>query len=230
MQATKRYRVIILTFVWVLSALYVLRFVDRGWIPYDEGGLAQMAERVLGGELPHRDFDEIYTGGLSFVYSAAFKLLGVKLTSIRIVLYLFFLAFVPALYAIALRFASPLIAGTVTLLGVVWSVPNYFAGLPSWYNLFFATFGTLALIRHIETDQFKWLFIAGLCGGLSFLVKQSGLYYIAAAFLFLGYREQVLTSTGARNSKLNFSFFILKGFIYLAFLGAVVALIHSRLR
>src|SRR5437867_9252682 len=230
MQATKRYRVIILTFVWVLSALYVLRFVDRGWIPYDEGSLAQSAERVLAGELPHRDFDEIYTGGLSILYAAAFKILGVKLISIRIVLYLFFLAFVPALYGIALRFAPPLIAGAVTLLGVVWSVPNYFAGLPSWYNLFFATFGTLALIRHIETDQFKWLFIAGLCGGLSFLAKVSGLYYMVAVFLFLTYREQVLSNRGTRDSKPGFSFFILKGFIYLAFLGAVVALIHSRLR
>jgi len=220
----------VLIIIWVLSAVYVFRFVDRGWIPHDDGGLAHMAERVLAGELPHRDFDEIYTGGLSFLYAVAFKILGVKLISIRIVLYLFFLAFVPALYSIALRFASPLIAGAVTLLGVVWSVPNYFAGLPSWYNLFFATFGTLALIRHIETEQRRWLFIAGLCGGLSFLVKQSGLYYIAAAFLFLGYREQVLSSTGARNSKLNFSsFFILKGFVYLAFIGAIVPLLHSRL-
>src|SRR5206468_779695 len=164
------------------------------------GGLAHMAERVLAGELPHRDFDEIYTGGLSFLYAVAFKILGVKLISIRIVLYLFFLAFVPALYSIALRFASPLIAGAVTLLGVVWSVPNYFAGLPSWYNLFFATFGTLALIRHIETEQRMWLFIAGVCGGLSFLVKQSGLYYIAAIFLFLGYSAHEITTTVTGNS------------------------------
>ena len=220
---------IFLIIIWILSAVYVFTFVDRGWIPHDDGSLAQMAERVLGGELPHRDFDEIYTGGLSFLYAVAFKILGLKLISIRIVFFLFFLAFVPALYSIALRFASPLIAGAVTLLGVVWSVPNYFAGLPSWYNLFFATFGTLALIRHIETEQFKWLFIAGLCGGLSFLAKVSGLYYMVAVFLFLTYREQVLSNRGARDSKPGFSSFILKGFIYLAFLGAVFALIHSRL-
>src|SRR5438876_349386 len=132
MQATKRYRVIVLTFVWALSALYVLRFVDRGWIPYDEGSLAQSAERVLAGELPHRDFDELYTGGLSFLYALSFETLGVKLTSIRAVLLLFSLLYVPALYLIAARFVPPAIAGLVVLLCVAWSVPNYFAGLPAW--------------------------------------------------------------------------------------------------
>lgn len=220
-------RWVVLILICVLSAVYVFRFVDRGWIPHDDGSLAQMAERVLAGELPHRDFDEIYTGGLSFLYAAAFKVLGVKLVSIRIVLYLFFLTFVPALYSIALRFASPLVAGLVTLLGVVWSAPNYFAGLPSWYNLFFATFGTLALIRHIETGQFKWLFIAGLSGGLSFLAKVSGVYYIVAVFLFLTYREQVLSSSGTRP---NFSsFFVLKVCFCLVFLLSLIKLLHSRL-
>lgn len=221
---------IVLIIIWVLSAVYVFRFVDRGWIPHDDGILAQMAERVLSGELPHRDFDEIYTGGLSFLYAAAFKILGVKLMSIRIVLFLFFLAFVPALYSISVRLASPVIAGAVTLLGVVWSVPNYFAGLPSWYNLFFAIFGTLALIRHIETQQSKWLFIAGLCGGFSFLVKLGGIYYVAAVFLFLTYREQTLSVDETKHSEpICSSFVVLKGLIFFFFLGLLVLLLRSRL-
>src|SRR4029079_12822922 len=105
---------------------------DRGWIAHDDGAMAQMAERVLNGELPHRDFDEIYTGGLSFLYAASFKIFGIGLITIRIVLFTFFLAFVPAIYAIALRFTGPAMAALVTLVSVVWSVPNYFAGLPSW--------------------------------------------------------------------------------------------------
>jgi len=221
----------VLLIVWAISAAYLIYFVDRGWIPHDEGSLAHMAERVLHGELPHRDFDEFYTGGLSFLYAAAFRIFGVKLITIRIVLYLFFLAFVPALYSIALRFASPLIAGAVTLLGVVWSVPNYFTGLPSWYNLFFATFGTLALIRHIETQQRRWLFIAGLCGGISFLAKIVGIYYVAAAFLFLTHREQVISSKESRRSALNFSwFFFLKGTVFLFFIASLIVLIQYRLR
>jgi hypothetical protein len=230
MQQVYRSKNAILVIVWSLSALYVFGFVDRGWIPHDEGFLAQSAERVLLGELPHRDFDEVYTGGLSYLYAAAFNLLGVNLMSIRYVVFAFFLGFVPALYAIALRFVSPLLAGAVTLLGVVWSVPNYFAGIPSWYNLFFATFGAVALVRHVEAPHWKWLIVCGLCGGLSLLAKVSGIFYIMAAFLFLVYREQVLTrTTPLDRSTRSTAFFVLEIFVGLIFIGSLVVIIRPQL-
>ena len=118
----------------------------------------------------------------------------------------------------------------MTLLAVVWSVPNYFTGLPSWYNLFFATAGTFAIIRHVETRRSRWLLIAGLCGGFSITIKVAGLYYVAAALLFLMYREQVLSSDGSRLSKPYFSYFsLLKGLGYLSFFGAVTSLLWPRL-
>lgn len=230
MQRENSRKYTVLIFVWIISAVYVLGFVDRGWIPHDEGSLAQSAQRVLDGELPHRDFDEIYTGGLSFLYAAAFKSVGLNLFSIRIVLLIFFLGFVPSLYAIALRFASPLLAGAIALLGVAWSVPNYFAGVPSWYNLFFATFGTLALIRHVETQKPKWLFLAGLCGGFSSITKVSGIYYVIAALLFLTYRELFIASDRAQNRPMHsWAFFSLKGLVYACFLGFLIFLLRFRL-
>jgi hypothetical protein len=142
--------------------------------------------------MPHRDYDEAYTGGLTLLHAAAFRLFGTNLVSLRIVLFLFFLFFVAALFGIARRLVSPLPAVLVTLLCVAWSVPNYFASLPSWYNLFFATFGALALMRYLETGRRRWIFLAGLCGGVSVVFKIVGLYFIAAALLFLAYRESNL--------------------------------------
>lgn len=164
--------------------------LKRGWIPHDEGTLAQSAERVLDGQLPHKDFNEVYTGGLTYLNALAFRVLGVNLASMRYVLYLFFLAWIPALYYVALRFVSAFLAGSVTLLAVVWSVPNYAAPMPSWYNLFFATFGLMAILRYTESEERRWLFLAGLCGGISFLFKISGLYFVVGVLLFLAFREQ----------------------------------------
>jgi len=180
-----------LTVVWIVAALYLHGFAYRGWIPHDEGCLAHSAERVLAGELPHRDFDEVYSGGLSLLYALSFKAFGIKLTSIRTVVFLISLLYVPALYLIAARFVSPALAALVALFCVAWSLPNYFAGVPSWYNLFCATFGTLALLRHLDTGHRRWLFVAGLWGGASCLAKSAGVYYVAAAVLFLVYREQI---------------------------------------
>jgi hypothetical protein len=176
--------------VMVLGGIYAGSLLRIGWIPGDEGTLAQSALRVYRGELPHRDFSEAYTGGLSFLHALAFRGFGVNLFSLRIMSFLFFLAWLPALYYAARRFVNAPGAALVALTAVSWSYPNYVAAMPSWYNLFFATFGAAALLRYLEVRTSRWLFVAGVCGGASVLVKVTGLYYVAAVLLFLLFVEQ----------------------------------------
>jgi hypothetical protein len=182
---------------WLLTVAWLLPFVFRGWIPHDEGTLAQAAERVLQGELSHVDFDDPYAGGLAWLYAGAFLILGSRLASIRMVLLLFSVVFLACLYRVARRAAPPFLAAGATLLAFAWSLPNYFAGLPSWYNLFCAAFSIWALLRHLETSRRRWLLLAGLLAGLSCLAKVTGLYLVAAALLFLVYHEEELTRAGA---------------------------------
>ena len=216
--------------VFLLSALYAAKDLKRGWIPSDEGTFGQSAERVLQGELPHKDFDEGYTGGLTYLHALAFRVRGTNLASLRYVLYLFFLAWVPAIYLAALRFVSSPVASAVTFLAVAWSIPNYSAPMPSWYNLFFATFGLVSILRYIETGNRRWLFIAGLCGGLSFLFKQTGLYFIAGVLLFLVFREQVAPGNrSSRNTEtvLYRIFLVSSLFLYEALLVNLLRRTHS---
>lgn len=217
---------VVLPAVWLAVAVYLYGSFDAEWIPHDDGTLAHSAERVLAGELPHRDFDAPYTGGLTLLHAATFRVLGVGLVSLRWLLFVATLAFVPAVYAIAARFARPLVAGLVTLLCLAWSVPNYSASMPSWYNLFLATFGSLALFRHIDTGGTRWLFVAGVCGGLSFLAKSVGLYYVAAVLLFLVFREQLIADQdGAGGRSWGFGWFTIAGL--LAFCAGITLLVGS---
>jgi hypothetical protein len=176
--------------LWILCAVYASQFIYRGWIPHDEGTIGQSAERVLAGELPHRDFEEVYTGGLTYLHAAGMKIFGVNLRSPRLVEFAFFMAFLAAVYAIGRRVASVAGALMAMALVTVWSLPNYFVSLPSWYNLFLATYGLLALLHYLETGLRRWLVIAGMCGGLSMLAKISGVFYLAGGLLFLAYLEQ----------------------------------------
>jgi hypothetical protein len=182
---------ILFALVLLLSALYMARELKRGWVPSDEGTLAESADRVQRGELPHRDYHEGYTGGLSYLNAAAFRVFGTNLASMRYMLFLFFLAWVPAVYYAASRFVSAPVASAVTLLAVAWGPPIYAAAMPSWYNLFFATFGLAALLRYIEVQTGRWLLLAGCCGGISFLFKLPGLFFVNGALLFLVFREQI---------------------------------------
>ena len=181
--------------VWALSLGYMASHLNRGWIPHDDGAFAQSAERVLQGQVPHRDFDESYTGGLTYLHAAAFRAFGVNLATLRLVLFVFFLLWVPAVFYMASRLFPLYAAAAITLLAVAWSVPNYAAAVPSWYNLFFGSFGSAALFRFIDDHRRRWLLLAGLCGGLSIVVKLVGLYFVAGVLLFLLFREQYLSNT-----------------------------------
>ncbi|MGB5672992.1 MAG: hypothetical protein WBO43_00445 [Gemmatimonadota bacterium] len=165
------------------GAGYLLLQLRDGWFPWDEGSLAVTAEAVLRGGLPHRDFPELYTGGLTFLNAAAFRLFGTNLVSLRIMLLIFFAGFLVALFQVARRFLPTWLATLVVGAGVAWSVPNYPAAIPSWYNLFFATAGLLALIRYADGGGKSWVLVAGLCAGLSICAKIVGVYFVIAAVL-----------------------------------------------
>ena len=216
----------VLLVVWLLSVGYAASSLTRGWWPHDEGTLGQSADRVLAGQLPHRDYDEIYTGGLAFLDAAAFRTLGDNLVSPRLVLLLVFALWVPAMFYVATRFFGPVGAGGVTLAAAAWSIPNYSAAMPSWFNLFFAGFGVACLIRHTETGAARWIFWAGVCGGLSCLCKIIGLYYIAGALLFLVYREQF---SAAESSEPGAPWFrVLVGSALVLFVAGILDLLKGR--
>jgi len=213
--------------VFVVTALYMAQELKRGWVPSDEGTLAECADRVLRGELPHRDYHEGYTGGLSYLNAAAFRLFGTNLASMRCMLFLFFLVWVPSVFYAASRFVSPPIASAVTLLAVAWGPPNYGAAMPSWYNLFFATFGLATLLRYIEVQTGRWLLLAGFCGGVSLLFKLPGLFFVSGALLFLVFHEQTAPSVKPANRRESLSFRVLVVTSVLLFECLVFALLRK---
>jgi hypothetical protein len=174
-----------------VSALYLSLFVDRGWIPQDEGALGQQAVRWLAGELPHRDYHEIYTGGLTVLNGLAFRLLGESTLSLRYMLLAAALATLLAVFLTLKNVLSARAAALATLLILVWSFPNYFAGLSSWYVLAFWCVGVCCVVRHDRggpdegAGSAGWLVAAGACAGLSMLMKIPGLFFIPAAVLHL---------------------------------------------
>lgn len=178
---------------------YLWSLATQGWIPHDEGLFGMTAERVARGDLPHVDFHDTYTGGLGALHAVAFALWGAKLSSLRWMLLLAATATVPAVYYLASRFLPTWTAVAVTWTCVIWGPACYFAGLPSWYNLFLAIVGTAALWKAYSDEtgrdpDWRWLFVAGLCGGLSILIKIIGVYFVVAGALFIvcaggGHRE-----------------------------------------
>lgn len=176
---------VVMLVVLLIGALILGSVLRDGWYPHDEGALGQAAERVLGGEVPHRDFAEIYTGLLSYMNAAVFAVLPISSIAMRVPLLVAALLWLVALYRVLLRFTPPVGAGLAALTAFVWSVPNYPAPIPSWYILFVTTFAALALLRWHETGQARWLAVAGAMGGIAFLFKLTGIFVLMGGGLAL---------------------------------------------
>ncbi len=180
---------LLLAVIVISTLLLAVRLVVNTSVT-DDPAQARVAERVLNGERPHVDFFYAYTGGQAYLDALALRIFGDRVSSLRLMLLLFYVAWMPSFWYIARKVSSPLAAALLTLLAAVWSVPVFPSPMGSWYGMYFATFGTAALFRYIETRRSRWVFLAGVLAGLSFLAKVSGLYFLLAAVLFLLYDEQ----------------------------------------
>lgn len=176
----------------------------HGWFGYDEGALGQSAARVLSGQVPHRDFDEIYTGLLTYYHAALFSVFGVGLIVMRVALFVASMTWLGAMYLISRRFMPPVGAALVSLAAFAWGVPNYTAAMPSWYILFAATFATLALIRWHETGHQRWLVVAGAASGLAFLFKLPGIFvFLGAGLAILATGDAALATVDAAAERVD---------------------------
>jgi hypothetical protein len=192
---TRRAGLLALVLTWLVSACVVLRHRNDGFYDVDEGMLGESAIRVVQGELPHRDFVDVYTGGLAELDAAAFRIWGASIRTLRTVIVIVTLLWVPVLFRVAQRLArpgpwAPWTAALATLTAVCWSVPNHPQGMPTWYTLFLATGGTAAVLRYVDTRQRRWMWAAGIAAGVSCTIKIVGLYFVAAVLLFAAFDEQ----------------------------------------
>ena len=180
----------------LFAAVYVWTKLDHGWMPHDEGQLGQAAERTFAGEIPHRDFDDMYTGALSFLNALSFQIWGINSDSMRWMLFAWFVPFLASMYWLFSELTKPVTAGLLTLLAAAWSIPMYSAPMPSWYNLFFAGWALCALMCFLKKGQRRYLFIAGLMIGGSILFKISGIFLLAGTLLFLYFFRQTSREDG----------------------------------
>ena len=184
-----------------LAAVYLAWFVPRGWVPFDEGMIGQAADWVLRGGLPHVNYQEPYTGGLTWLYAALFKVVGADLVNVRWLLYAASSLALLVIYAVVRRFLAPIGAAVATWVALAWSFPNYFAGLPSWWLLICALGCLWALFRHVETGCLRYAALAGVLAGCAIVIKQTGVYLLLAVVtsLLAGAKEHTQPDRGARS-------------------------------
>ncbi len=124
-----------LLLVVIYATLVLGYFHDRFWHPRDDGYYAHIAERILDGEVLHRDVQGLHAGYVYFAHALALRLFGKDLVSLRYPLVvlgllqsvLIFLLVVPR---------GPLTAAAASVSLTSLSYVQYLNPSSHWYCLF----------------------------------------------------------------------------------------------
>jgi hypothetical protein len=154
----------------------------------DEGLLAYGAERVLNGEIPHRDFISVQPP-LSF-YTAAgfFKLCGTSLATLRIFGLSLFLLFPILIYSVGRRLTlRPILSFAAASPACILGIPYvYFVPLAVWQGIAVSFAAVLLLVSAVRSKR-RWLALpAGSLSAISlFLRHDQAAYTIISIFALL---------------------------------------------
>ena len=157
------------------NALLLAAFHDRYWYPPDDGHYAHVAERLLDGEVLHRDVQEVHGGTINFVNAAALAAFGRRLVSLRYPLAAATL--LQALLVFGLLFRrSPALAAIAAVAATTLGLLQYLDPGPHWYCLPLFFGAVYALERMPGTARWRVPL-------LGFLAGTTGLFHQATGAL-----------------------------------------------
>ena len=152
----------------------------------DEGILAYGSERVLVGQVPHRDFYcnhpplSFYTGALMF------KLFGTSLVALRTLGLSMYVLIALLIYAMARHLSGCVMSLAAAMPVLVLGMPlSNFVPFASVHGIVTILLSALFVMRAVATGRRWWAFLAGLTTALLIFSRQDyGFYLIAAVLLY----------------------------------------------
>jgi len=169
--------------VWILWT-----FHDQHWYPADEGNYAHVAERILQGDVLHRDIQDLHAGLINFVNAGAFAAFGLDLVSLRYPLVL--IGVVQALLVWRLFAARSIIlaaaaATAATSVGII----QFLNPTAHWYALF-CTVSLMVWLTEVPRESRVRIVGAGVLIGVITLFRQLTGVWIGMAVLVVTFSER----------------------------------------
>ncbi len=151
----------------------------------DEGVILNGARRLLGGELPYRDFYSILTPGSFYALAAVFKVLGTSLFSARLALWGCHAATALLLLALARELRLSEAWQTVGLCALaLFGAPAWVAASHHWFANVPLLLSAWLWLRDRGRGDFRLLAAAGATAALTACTLQDkGTYWLAAVSL-----------------------------------------------
>jgi hypothetical protein len=219
--------------VFALSAAYLTLLPDCFNL-FDEGMVADTAERIYRGEVLYRDIFAYWNPGGFWLCAAIYELAGISVASLRVSLALFGALAAVGVWLLARDHCGRPPAILAGLAGPLVLYPLWWMASPHWYSTFFAIAAAVALRRCIAVPGTSLAaFVTGMLCGVTFVVLQPvGVFCFAAIGICLAWDGAWIESWTRAISRV--AVFALGGFVpvaamyaYFAAHGALDAMVYD---
>lgn len=168
----------------VLSAAVLLHFHDHFWLPRDSGYYAHIGERVLEGEVLHREVQAFHSGYVYFAHAGALAMFGRDLVSLRYPLVA--LGILQALLVFALLRQHGAALAVATGLAVTSaSFVQFLDPTAHWYCLFFFFVLVAASARSWPNERRRDMTLGALLGLILLLRQPTGIFLTMGVLAWL---------------------------------------------
>ncbi len=173
--------------IFTLGSLYYLYLQRAHPLIGEEFMLFLQGERVLEGEIPYRDFFQFITPGSIYLSALLFKLIGTKLTVIKVSIALIGGIILTITYFLSRKIISnSLLCLLPPLFVLFYSIPHAPLFYHHWLSEIFVLLTILSGLIYIEKNSKNALLFAGINSGLAFLFLQhKGVLIFSALTFFL---------------------------------------------
>jgi hypothetical protein len=152
----------------------------------DEGLLAYGAERVVHGEIPHRDFVSLQPPLSFYAAAIAFKLGGTSLATLRGFGLAIFLLLPVLIYALGRNFLGPILSFAAAAPACILGLPYvYLVPLAAWQGIAISFAAVLLFIVAMRLQRPLLAVPAGALTSLALLLRHDQAVYTTAALLVL---------------------------------------------
>jgi hypothetical protein len=139
---------------------------------YDEGYIVYSATRILAGDVPYRDFTQVYSPGQIYALAGLFQVFGSSLVIERLWDTLARVLLACTVFGITSQLVPARVAAVPTVISTarLGLAANY--GYPEFPALLFSLLTVLLLLRYIQTKRIAFVVLSGACVGLTAVFRQ----------------------------------------------------------
>src|SRR5438309_7968566 len=157
--------------IFLLAVAYLWLFRRYTFIEPDEGIILQGAQRILRGEVLHRDFFSFFTPGSYYFVALLSRIFGSSMLVARSTLAFYGGIFSAVIYLLSRRVCTRGISLIVVVLTMLTTLPFRFLVLHNWDSTVWACLAVYSAVRWLESWNWKWASATGSFISLTFLFE-----------------------------------------------------------